>query len=68
MAENFENYFTKFQKVTRNRLDIFDKHFLRNSEKYFEKILKIIPKIFEKYPRKLQEIFFRKNGEFREII
>ncbi len=34
IAENYENYFIKFRKISRNTLDIFDKYFSENFEKY----------------------------------
>ncbi len=67
MAENFENCFKKFQKISRNMSDIFDKYFWENFEKYFEKYRKLFRKFFISTLENFK-IYFRKIGEFWEII
>ncbi len=67
IAKNLGNYFIKFQKISQNTSDLFNKYFSENFGKYFEKYRKLFRKFSINTPENFEK-YFRKNGEFREII
>ncbi len=67
MAENFENYFIIFWKISRNTSDIFDKYFSENFEKYFLKNFEYILKVSWNFLENFEEYFEKYRKLFRKF-